>query len=79
MNNQTESYIILKPIAERFNRIANSITDNEIKELIKSEMRNQLKTIDFTVTIEEIIEDYLDNHSDEVLNLYKNGLKEKLK
>jgi hypothetical protein len=31
MSNQTENYIILKPIAERFNRIANSITDDEIK------------------------------------------------
>ena len=31
MENKTESYIILKPIAERFSRIANEITDDENK------------------------------------------------
>lgn len=31
MENKTESYIILKPIAERFNRITNEITDDENK------------------------------------------------
>jgi len=33
MKSQTENYIILKPIAERFNRIANSISDDEIRSL----------------------------------------------
>ena len=37
--NQTENYIILKLIAERFNKIANSISDDEIKSLIKDEIR----------------------------------------
>lgn len=37
MENKTESYIVLKPIAERFSRIANEITDADIKQLIKSE------------------------------------------
>ena len=36
MENRTESYIILKPIAERFNRIAKEISDEEIKNLIKN-------------------------------------------
>ena len=27
MSNQTESYIVLKPIAERFTRVASEITD----------------------------------------------------
>lgn len=61
MDNKTESYIILKPIAERFNRIASEITDNEIKNLIKNEMKEQLKNYDFfdtvKIAVEEIMED----------------------
>ena len=46
MENKTESYIILKPIAERFNRITNEITDDEIKDLIKSSLREQIACMD---------------------------------
>ena len=77
--NKTENYIILKPIAERFNRIANSISDDEIKSLIKDEMRNQLKQVNFSSQIEEIIFDYIDGNQKEVLDLYKNELKNKFK
>ena len=79
MSNQAENYIILKPIAERFNKIASEITDEEIKSLIKSELREQIRKIDFTYEVKSIIEEYLDENSDEVLTFYKNGLKEKLK
>ena len=77
--NQTENYIILKPIAERFNKIANFISDDEIKSLIKDEMRDQLKRINFSSQIEEIISDYINNNQEDVLNLYKNELKNKFK
>ena len=79
MSNQTENYIILKPIAERFNKIASEITDEEIKSLIKSELREQIRKIDFTYEVKSIIEEYLDENSDEVLTFYKNGLEERLK
>jgi len=79
MENQTENYIILKPIAERFNKVASSITDEDIKSLIFSEMRNKLQAIDFRSEIEEIIGDYLDNNSDEVLGLFKTQLINKFK
>lgn len=79
MSNQAENYIILKPIAERFNKIASEITDEEIKSLIKSELREQIRKIDFTYEVKSIIEEYLDENSDEVLTFYKNGLEEKLK
>lgn len=39
MNKQTENYIILKPIAERFNRVALEITDEDIRYIIISEIR----------------------------------------
>ena len=77
--NQTENYIILKPIAERFNRIANSISDDEIKSLIKDEMRDQLKRINFSSQIEEIIIDYIENNQENVLDLYKKELKNKFR
>ena len=77
--NQTENYIILKPIAERFNRIANSISDDEIRSLIKDEMRDQLKRINFSSQIEEIIFNYIDNNQEDMLDLYKQELKNKFK
>jgi len=77
--NKTENYIILKPIAERFNRIANSISDDEIKSLIKDEMRNQLKQVNFSSQIEEIIFDYIENNQEDMLDLYKQELKNKFK
>jgi len=77
--NQTENYIILKPIAERFNRIANSISDDEIKSLIKNEMRDQLKRINFSSQIEEIIFDYIENNQEDIFDLYKKELKNKFK
>lgn len=61
MDSKTESYIVLKPIAERFNRIASEITDEEIKDLIKNEMKNQLRKYEFfdtvKIALEEIMED----------------------
>lgn len=78
MSNQTESYIVLKPIAERFSRVASDITDDEIRSLIKSELRDQLKCVDFGGMISEIAYDWVDNNRDVVekmlLESYKNKL-----
>jgi len=78
MSEQTESYIILKPIAERFNRIANELTDEDIRNIIKSELRNQIQKLDFTSKIETIVEDYIEDNPEEILSMYKTGLKERL-
>jgi len=78
MSNQTENYIILKPIAERFNRITNSITDDEIRSLIKSELKNQINCINFANEIDEIISNYLEDNQQEIINIYKTILKNKL-
>jgi hypothetical protein len=77
MDNQTESYIVLKPIAERFSRVASSITDDEIESLIKSEMRDQLKKIDFKFEVQAIISEYIDDHEDYIIGLFKEELKNK--
>lgn len=78
MENQTESYIVLKPIAERFARVANEITDDEIKALIKSEMSNQIRTIDFKGWVGSILSDWVDSNEDTIQNLAAGCLKAKL-
>lgn len=42
MDRQTQTYISLKPITERFQEVARSITDDEIKDIIKEELREQI-------------------------------------
>ena len=42
MTQQTENYLILKPIAERFNRVTAEITDDDIKYMIKSLMKEKI-------------------------------------
>lgn len=79
MSEQTENYIILKPIAERFNKIAQEITDEEIKGLIKSGIRDQIKNaFDFS-NINEIVEDYIDNHQDDILKMISEAICHRLR
>jgi len=42
-------------------------------------MRDQLKRINFSSQIEEIIYDYIDSNQEEVLDLYKKELKNKFR
>lgn len=77
MDNQTESYIVLKPLADRFNRIAKEITDDEIKSLIKGEIREQIKTINFKHDVQAIISDYIETHESDIIELYKRELNNK--
>jgi len=42
-------------------------------------MRDQLKQVNFSSQIEEIISDYIDNNQEDVLDLYKNELKNKFR
>lgn len=76
---QTESYIVLKPIAERFSRIANEMTDDEIKAIIQSEMREQLRRVDFRSVVEDIIYEYLNEHENDIVEMYKSELKRKFR
>ena len=77
MSDQTESYIVLKPIAERFSRVASKITDDEIKQIIKSELRNQLSTIHFGDVVGEVVEDWL--NQEETGEFIWNALEESIK
>lgn len=77
--NKTENYIVLKPIAERFNRVANCITDEDIDHLIKDELRKQISTIDFKFAIQDIVNEYLDNNEDVVVDMFKQSIRHRFK
>lgn len=69
MTEQTENYIVLKPIAERFNEIAKSFSDEEIRSIIKETMREQIaKAFDFD-HVQDIVDDYIDNHSEDIAEM----------
>ena len=72
MSEQTEKYIVLKPIAERFNNVAKTITDDDIKHIIKDAMREQIKGVfDFSLLSEmtgALIESKQDEFNDMIYN-----------
>jgi hypothetical protein len=62
MSNQTNDYIVLKPISDRFKKVAQSISDEEIKTLIKEELRKQIQSqVDFGFTIADWVDTMLED------------------
>lgn len=79
MTRQTQDYITLKPIAERFKEVANSISDEEIKSLIKEELREQIRSqVNFGSTIAQWVEDMLED-DDSWIELVMKCMKESIK
>ena len=79
MSNQTQDYITLKPIAERFKEVAATISDEEIKFIIKNELREQVRTqVNFGSTIAQWVEDML-NDDDSWIELVIDCMKESIK
>lgn len=84
MSEQIRDYISLKPIADRFKEAAETFDDKEIREIIESEMKNQIKKqLDFADLgswIETILEDWLDEEENVffVRDLIKKSIKERL-
>ena len=83
MTKQTQDYVTLKPIAERFKEVAMSITDDEIKSLIKEELRNQIRDqVDFGYTIGRWVDDMLENDEslvELVISCMKESIRNKFK
>ncbi len=81
---QIENYIILKPIAERFAKVANSITDAEIKDMIKSELRSRIResikqAVDYPMNgLGYIVEELIENNKDLIESEFKQGLARRL-
>ena len=79
MTQYTENYLILKPIAERFSRVASEITDDDIKYIIKQLMKEKIaEAIDFSVVQEKLTE-WIDNNSDQVIHAMQDAISERLK
>lgn len=83
MTKQTQDYVTLKPIAERFKEVAMSITDDEIKSITKEELRNQIRDqVDFGYTIGQWVDDMLENDEswvELVISCMKESIKNKFK
>lgn len=66
MKKQTEDYLSLKPLAERFKEAANKITDEEldyiIRSKIKEQIENQINFSSFGIAIEETIENWFEDN-----------------
>lgn len=76
---KTESYIILKPISERFNKIANEITDDEIKGLIKSELQRQFRDCNFTQAIGWLHDAWVEDNQEYLQGVFKKSIESKFK
>lgn len=79
MENKTENYIILKPIAERFNLVAKEITDNDIKYIIKEAMKEQIKGIFDFNKLNEFTEEFIDKNEDEIKSAIADCIFDRLK
>ena len=78
MTRQTENYLILKPIADRFSRVSAEITDNDIKYMIMEVMKEKIsEAIDFSV-VEEKLTEWIDNNSDQVVHVMQDAIVERL-
>lgn len=78
MTQHTENYLILKPVAERFNRVASEITDDDIKYMIKSLMKEKIaEAINFSV-VSDIINEYLEDHKEEIAHAAMDSLANRL-
>ena len=78
MTQQTENYLILKPIAERFNRVASEITDDDIKYMITSLMKERIaEAINFDA-VSSVIDEYIENHTEEIAHAVMDSLAKRL-
>lgn len=74
MTQQSENYLILKPIAERFSRVASEITDDDIKHIIKQLMREKISdALDFSV-VQEKLNDWVDDNSDKIVHAMQEAI-----
>lgn len=74
MTQQSENYLILKPIAERFSRVASEITDDNIKYIIKQVMREKISdALDFSV-VQEKLNDWVDDNSDKIVHAMQEAI-----
>lgn len=78
MTQYTENYLILKPIAERFSRVASEITDNDIKYIIKEVMKEKIADAINFDAVNELLQEWIDDNSDSIVNTMKDSIANRL-
>lgn len=82
MNNQTSDYISLKPLADRFRGVASAITDDEIREIVKSKIAEKVEEQldEVEVPLSEIVEEWFDDDNNIlwVIGSLKDAIENKL-
>ena len=76
--NQTENYIVLKPIAERFSKVASEITDSDIETIIKDVMKERIAdVIDFS-SITDKISEFVENNEEIIVHAVLDSIAKRL-
>ena len=65
---QTENYIVLKPIAERFSKVASEMTDSDIETIIKDVMKERIADIIDFSSITDKISEFVENHEEIIVH-----------
>ena len=82
MDKQTFDYVSLKPIVDRFREVAETISDYEIRDIIKAQIAEKVKEqlADSSFSLEQIVEDWFDNeaNTDWVNKTLKDSIESKL-
>ena len=85
MTKQTEDYLSLRPLGERFREAANRITDEELDYIIRSKIKEQIdEQIDFSyfgTAIEEVIDNWFEDNENYnfVLDTLKKSIERRLR
>ena len=76
--NQTENYIVLKPIAERFSKVASEMTDSDIEMIIKDVMKERIAdVIDFS-SITDKISEFVENNEELIVRAVLDSIAKRL-
>lgn len=82
MSKQTEDYISLKPIADRFREVAKSISNEELREIVKDGLRSKVREeLDcINLPLEEITESWFEDEKNVawILNSLKEFIENRL-
>lgn len=82
MKNQTSDYISLKPLADRFREAADTITDDEIREIIRSKIEEKVEEQldEIEIPLSGIIEEWFGDGENTlwVMNSLKDSIENKL-
>lgn len=78
MTQQSETYLILKPIAERFNRVASEISDDDIKYIIKQVMKEKIAEAITFDDVTNLLQEWIDNNSDTIIHAMQDSIAERI-